>query len=77
METIDTNKQTNYTVLKKKINNNLILSNIEDSKETIVQGFGNVTGKINGYMKVNNIEEDNLKLRNRKKTFYKKIIVFS
>lgn len=74
MEKIETKKQTDYSVFEKKTtHNNLILSNIEESKETIVQGFGNVMGKIKGYIKVNNDEEANIKEENENKPFHKKI----
>lgn len=73
MEKIETNKQTDYSVFEKRNNQNLKLLNIEETKETIVQGFGNMLGTIKGYMKVNTDDEANVREQNENKPFYKRI----
>ncbi len=55
----DSSPKTDLSVFEKRNNNsNLKLSNIEDAKDTIIQGFGGVMGKIKGYMKITNNDEE-------------------
>ncbi len=72
METVN-NRQNDDSIFQKRDNNNFKLSNIEETKDTIVQGFGNVLGKIKGYIKVNNNDEE-ANLQEQDKTFYRRII---
>jgi len=67
------NIKSDYSVFEKKnLNKNLKLSNIEEAKDSIVQGFGGMIGKIKGYIKVNNDEESNIEQQIENKPFYKK-----